>query len=527
MPALDQLRMGEELGGWDDKDGKAAQYADAGSNYRTYKPSVSSTPGGGLFVSTKINHIRGWDQDDYCVLTVTLDSEGEIVNVSSTMKFAEVPQFDPVLVEKAVVASGQVKYAAAAKVAAEVANNLLTFITNRNEHGGRLNFPAVVQRNINIIWKCVAENPANLTPYEIRVVTGQLKDAGTDAGVHIILFGEYGNSGQFELDNPSNNFEQGKTDTFVSPPLSRPDMKDIGNLQKVRVSHDSSGKYSGWYLESVTVQNQITGQSWLFPCRRWLDSVQGTSVELFPETQLTTYEITVVTGDVKDAGTDAHVYMRVSGSKGDSEYGLDNPRNNFQRGQTDRFEWKTRDLGDLKMLHIRHDNSGDKPGWFLDRILVRNQITNQTWLFPCGQWLAVDAPDGRTDRHLMAEPEPAKIKDGRLVKGSDARVYLIEAGERRWIPDPPTFECRGLDWNAIQTIADADLNSIPRGRDFPSRADGTLLKGTGPAVFLMQNCERRWITSEEVFNRLGLHWDAIQTISDQDLEAIRRGPDLS
>ncbi|MDF0665813.1 MAG: PLAT/LH2 domain-containing protein [Nitrospira sp.] len=532
MPALDQLRMGEELGGWDDQSGRAAQYQDAGSDYRTYKPSVSNTPEGGLLVSTKIDHIRGGDwvglgQDDHCLLTVKFDSEGEIVDASATMKFADIPRFDPVLVEKAVVAAGQAKYAAAAKVAAEVANSLAKFITNITDHGGRLNFPAVVQRNINIMWKCVAEDPAKLTPYEIRVVTGQLEGAGTDATVYIILFGEYGNSGQFELDNPSNNFERGKTDTFVSPPVSRPDMKDLGDLQKVRVSHDSGGESPEWYLDTVTVQNQTTGQSWLFPCHRWLNSVQGTSVELLPDTKLTTYEITVVTGDVEGAGTNAGVYIRVSGSKGASEYELDNPRDNFQRGQTDRFEWKTRDLGELKVLHIRHDNKGDTPGWFLDRILVRNQTTNQTWLFPCGQWLAVDSPDGRTDRHLMAEPQPAKLNDGLLIKGSGAAVYLIEAGERRWIPDPQTFNCRELDWNAIQTITDADLNSIPRGQDFPSRADGTLLKGAGPAVFLMQSCERRWITSQEVFNRLGLNWGAVQTVSDRDLDAIRRGPDLS
>ena len=65
----------------------------------------------------------------------------------------------------------------------------------------------------------MAEDPATTTPYEISFVTGQLEGAGTDADVYIILFGEYGNSGQFPLDNRFNNFERGKTDTFVSPPL--------------------------------------------------------------------------------------------------------------------------------------------------------------------------------------------------------------------------------------------------------------------------------------------------------------------
>jgi hypothetical protein len=407
MPALDQLRMGEILGGWDDKGGKAARYDHAGSPYRTYKPWVTNAADGAVTVSTKIDHIRDSPvidlvQDDHCLLTVTFDSDGEIVSVSATMKFAEVPQFDPILVEKAVIAAGQVKYAAAAKVAAEVLNSLAKFITNRTDHGGRLNFPTVVKNNIDIIWKCVAEDPATQTPYEIKFVTGQLESAGTDAGVHIILFGEYGNTGQFQIDNRSNNFERGQTDTFVSPPVSRPNMKDLGDLQKIRISHDSYGEKSGWFLETVTVINQAIHQSWDFPCHSWLDSIHGTSKELFPDTKLTRYEITVVTGNVKDAGTGARVYMKLIGSKGDSENQLDNLRNNFERGQTDRFEWQTRDLGDLKELYIRHDNRGEKPGWFLDRIIVRNQITNETWLFPCEQWLAADAPDGRIDRRLLA-----------------------------------------------------------------------------------------------------------------------------
>ena len=123
--------------------------------------------------------------------------------------------------------------------------------------------------------------------------------------------------------------------------------------------------------------------------------------------------------------------------------------------------------------------------------------------------------------------EPVKMKDGSLFKGSYDRVYLMERGERRWIPDPQTFNCLELDWNAVQTITDADLNSIPPGLDLPSRAEGPLLKGNDPAVFKMEGCQRRFIPSAEIFDALGPEWDAIQTISDRDLDAIQRGPDLS
>ena len=58
---------------------------------------------------------------------------------------------------------------------------------------------------------------------------------------------------------------------------------------------------------------------------------------------------------------------------------------------------------------------------------------------------------------------------GHLVKGSSPEVFLLEKGKRRWIPDEATFNAMGLDWQAVREISDEDLNSIPRGPDYPSR----------------------------------------------------------
>ena len=59
-------------------------------------------------------------------------------------------------------------------------------------------------------------------------------------------------------------------------------------------------------------------------------------------------------------------------------------------------------------------------------------------------------------------------QDGALVTGSGPEVYIIQAGQRRWIPNPETFNALGLNWNAIQRISDADLNAIPLGQPLPS-----------------------------------------------------------
>lgn len=62
--------------------------------------------------------------------------------------------------------------------------------------------------------------------------------------------------------------------------------RDLGDLRALRVWHDSFGRDPHWFLESITIRNQHTGQTWHFRCSRWLSRTRGesllTSAELFP-----------------------------------------------------------------------------------------------------------------------------------------------------------------------------------------------------------------------------------------------------
>lgn len=67
-----------------------------------------------------------------------------------------------------------------------------------------------------------------------------------------------------------------------------------------------------------------------------------------------------------------------------------------------------------------------------------------------------------------SETTPAPTQgypDGTLLKGSGIYVYVIENGMRRLIPDEKTFNSMGYNWNAIKVISDSDLSSIPQGTD--------------------------------------------------------------
>lgn len=125
----------------------------------------------------------------------------------------------------------------------------------------------------------------------------------------------------------------------------------------------------------------------------------------------------------------------------------------------------------------------------------------------------------------LPQPCPQPPPEGTLVKGSGPEVYQMHWYQRRWIPNLETFNWLGLDWKAVQNIDNAKLEAILRGPDLPSRANGTLLKGSGPAVWMMKKGERRWIVDRETFDRLRLDWDAVQRVDDDDLESIPRGED--
>jgi hypothetical protein len=82
--------------------------------------------------------------------------------------------------------------------------------------------------------------------YEVKILTGDRRGAGTDANVSVVLYGENGSSGRPKvLQSSSANFERGATDVFGV------ESADLGNLTKIRIGHDGAGLGSGWFLDKV------------------------------------------------------------------------------------------------------------------------------------------------------------------------------------------------------------------------------------------------------------------------------------
>ena len=104
------------------------------------------------------------------------------------------------------------------------------------------------------------------------------------------------------------------------------------------------------------------------------------------------YNILVKTGCLRNAGTDARVYINLKRPGYAVSRELDNPhRNDFEICSLDGFPMEIpAAFGDqVTSIDIWHNNSGSTPGWYLEWVEVQNQNTGQRWRFAANRWLSV------------------------------------------------------------------------------------------------------------------------------------------
>ncbi|XP_060063521.1 uncharacterized protein LOC132543982 [Ylistrum balloti] len=145
------------------------------------------------------------------------------------------------------------------------------------------------------------------------------------------------------------------------------------------------------------------------------------------------YEIVVVTGMRRNAGTNSKVNFILSGDLDETEVRClnDSKRKVFQRGNVDGFLMAVkRPLGPLNYLHIWHDNSGkgNTASWYMNTMVVRDVQTDEKYIFINNKWFAVEEGDGMIDRiiavagkeqmtefgHLFTEKTTKNLNDGHL-----------------------------------------------------------------------------------------------------------------
>ncbi|ELW69334.1 Lipoxygenase homology domain-containing protein 1 [Tupaia chinensis] len=251
--------------------------------------------------------------------------------------------------------------------------------------------------------------------YEVKVYTGDVIGAGTDADVFINIFGEYGDTGERRLENEKDNFEKGAEDKFML------DTPDLGQLMKINVGHNNKGGSAGWFLCKITIEDIGNKRKYDFPLNRWLaldeddGKIQRDILVGGAEATAITYIVTVFTGDIRGAGTKSKIYLVMYGARGNKNSGkIFLEGGVFDRGRTDIFHIELAVLlSPLSRVSIGHGNVGVNRGWYCEKVVILCPFTGIQQTFPCSNWLDEKKVDGLIERQLY---EMVSLRKKRLKK---------------------------------------------------------------------------------------------------------------
>lgn len=161
--------FGEGLGGWKARKGQAAEYQISDAAYRTYRPEISPSPDGGIYVSVRIDHRRGFfASDDHASLELSFSADGTLVSAQSSLAL----QGRTITSELIKGGSSAATNVAAPSIdrAVKVGSDLVAdlsakILREKIIEPGRVSFPAAIRHNYNLLYlavkpKAAAANPA-------------------------------------------------------------------------------------------------------------------------------------------------------------------------------------------------------------------------------------------------------------------------------------------------------------------------------------------------------------------------------
>lgn len=121
--------------------------------------------------------------------------------------------------------------------------------------------------------------------------------------------------------------------------------------------------------------------------------------------------------------------------------------------------------------------------------------------------------------------------DGSLLRSTASpMVYLIEGGKKRWVITSAVFVSNGYKWEDIILVLPKELSPYPDGENismsYNIKPGGSLIKGSRPEVYLVENNSKRWITSADVFISNGYKWENIIVVENYELNGYSDGKNI-
>lgn len=153
------------------------------------------------------------------------------------------------------------------------------------------------------------------------------------------------------------------------------------------------------------------------------------------------YRWTIKTGDDWYSGTDANVFLSLSGLDASMrEVTISDPDaiNDWEKGDLNHGSIETEDLGELQTGTLRHDQSGPSSGWKVDWVKVQNEEDGREWTatvgkfdeggrFPLLRFSRTD--DGQYEQIQKRKQREAQAKAEKDAKEAKARKEADEKQE--------------------------------------------------------------------------------------------------
>lgn len=148
---------------WNDKEGKAFKLNSQSHNYRIWKPTTTATPDGGVLLYTKVDHIRGFAQDDHAIINMAFDSTGHLVSGNFDV---QIQGHDNILQNLAdVIATSPDPKSQATATILKVTGLIHNQIEKYGETGGRLLFNSVLETLLSHLATLVVDTTISKRNY--------------------------------------------------------------------------------------------------------------------------------------------------------------------------------------------------------------------------------------------------------------------------------------------------------------------------------------------------------------------------
>ncbi len=178
---VDEEAFGKSLGGWRKRDKQTAEYPLSGSVYRTYKPEISPTPEGGIFISVRIDHVRGLlSSDDHAMLEITVSPLGVVTGAKSNIAIQGRSIASDVILGTNEAGRQLTGGDRAVQIGTDLVADLSAKLLRENiVEAGRVSFPAALRHNYNLLYQALRLDGEPVQPLLPVLPPGAAKPATT------------------------------------------------------------------------------------------------------------------------------------------------------------------------------------------------------------------------------------------------------------------------------------------------------------------------------------------------------------